>query len=341
MEYQLEKLGIRKENPTQPVGLGIGSGVERIEGIEWIEKKINIINSIEIIIPILISIAYITLAERKIMGRMQRRIGPNKVGIIGIIQPIVDGIKLISKEIIIPQRVQIFEMLIGPFIILTLCLIIWIPIPIDLGIMIKENKYSILYILAISSLNVYLYIYSGWSTISKYAYIGSLRSISQLISYEVSIGIIFMCIIYLNNSFNFNDLLLFQIFSPNIFPLFPIASLFFISILAETNRPPFDLPEAESELIAGYLIEYGGFAFASIYLAEYGFILIMSFLFSILFFGFFLSFFSLFLIFFFIWIRATLPRIRYDHLLSLGWTNILPFSISYLIFISSFLFLIN
>ena len=314
---------------------------ERIKGIEWIENKINIINSIEIIIPILISIAYITLAERKIMGRMQRRIGPNKVGIIGIIQPIIDGIKLISKEIIIPQRVQIFEMLIGPLIILILCLIIWIPIPIDLGVMIKENKYSILYILAISSLNVYLYIYSGWSTISKYAYIGSLRSISQLISYEVSIGIIFMCIIYLNNSFNFNDLLLFQIYSSNLFPLFPIVFLFFISILAETNRPPFDLPEAESELIAGYLIEYGGFAFASIYLAEYGFILFMSFLFSILFFGFFLSFFSLFIIFFFIWIRATLPRIRYDHLLSLGWTNILPFSISYLILISSFLFFIN
>lgn len=232
-------------------------------------------------------------------------------------------------------------MLIGPLIILTLCLIIWIPIPIDLGVMIKENKYSILYILAISSLNVYLYIYSGWSTISKYAYIGSLRSISQLISYEVSIGIIFMCIIYLNNSFNFNDLLLFQIYSSNLFPLFPIVSLFLISILAETNRPPFDLPEAESELIAGYLIEYGGFAFASIYLAEYGFILFMSFLFSILFFGIFLSFFSLFIIFFFIWIRATLPRIRYDHLLSLGWTNILPFSISYLILISSFLFFIN
>ena len=147
-----------------------------------------------------------------------------------------------------------------------------------------------------------------------------------------------MCIIYLNNTFNLNDLLLFQIYSPNFFPLFPIACLFFISILAETNRPPFDLPEAESELIAGYLIEYGGFAFASIYLAEYGFILFMSFLFSILFFGTFISFFSLFIIFSFIWVRATLPRLRYDHLLSLGWTNILTFFyfLSYFSFFFSF-----
>ena len=271
--------------------------LERINKEERIEIIINIINSIEIIIPILISIAYITLGERKIMGRMQRRIGPNKVGQIGIIQPIIDGIKLISKEIIIPQRVKIYEMLIGPIIILIFCIIIWIPVPIEIGIMIKENKYSILYILAISSLNVYLYIYSGWSTISKYAYLGSLRSIAQLISYEVSIGIIIMSVIYLNNSFNLNDLLIFQIYIPNIIPLLPIACLFFISILAETNRPPFDLPEAESELIAGYLIEFGGFAFASIYLAEYGFILFMSFFFSILFFGSFLSFLSLFIIF--------------------------------------------
>lgn len=298
------------------------------------------IESLEIIIPILISIAYITLAERKVMGLMQRRIGPNKIGPIGLLQPIVDGIKLVLKEIVIPQKVKVFEMLIGPCIILILCLIIWIPIPIDYGIMIEENKYSILYILAISSLNVYVYIYSGWSTLSKYAYIGSLRSIAQLISYEVSIGIIIMSILFINHTFNLNDILFSQIYFPNFFPLFPIAILFFISILAETNRPPFDLPEAESELIAGYLIEYGGFAFASIYLAEYGFILVMSYLFSILFFGSFLSFFTLLSIFSFIWIRASLPRLRYDQLMYLGWTKILPFSISYLILTSSYLILL-
>ena len=297
--------------------------------------------SLEVIIPILISIAYITLTERKVMGLMQRRIGPNKMGWVGILQPIVDGIKLVLKEVVVPQKVKVIEMLIGPSIILILCLIIWIPIPIEYGVMIEENKYSILYILAISSLNVYLYIYSGWSTLSKYAYIGSLRSIAQLISYEVSIGVIIMSILFINHTFNLNEILYSQIYFPNFFPLLPLAILFFISILAETNRPPFDLPEAESELIAGYLIEYGGFAFASIYLAEYGFILVMSFLFSILFFSYFIPLFTLISIFSFIWIRASLPRLRYDQLMSLGWTKILPFSISYLILTSSLLFILS
>ena len=299
----------------------------------------SLLSILEVIIIILIGIAYITLAERKIMGSMQRRVGPNIIGIFGILQPIIDGVKAAVKEIIIPQQSNKFYFIIGPIIILTLSLIIWVPIPLKLGEEIEENNYGILYILAISSLSVYILLYSGWSSNSKYAFLGSLRSIAQLISYEVSIGIIIMSVLLFSNSFNLNQLILHQIYIPNLFALFPIFLLFFISILAETNRPPFDLPEAESELIAGYIVEYGGMAFAAIYLAEYGFILAMSSFASLLFWGapgtLFGSFFTLFLIFSFIWVRSSLPRIRYDQLMGLGWTKILPFSIGYLVFLSS------
>lgn len=304
-----------------------------------------IIEVLEVIIILLIGIAYITIAERKVMGSMQRRVGPNITGIYGILQPLADGLKLVIKETIIPQQSNKIYYLIGPMIILTLCLIIWVPIPFRLGEQIEENNNGILYILAISSLSVYILLYSGWSSNSKYAFLGSLRSIAQLISYEVSIGIIIMSVILLNNSFNLNELILHQIYISNIIPLFPIFILFLISILAETNRPPFDLPEAESELIAGYIVEYGGMAFAAIYLAEYGFIQAMSSLCSILFWGapgtISGTLFTIFIIFIFIWIRSALPRIRYDQLMSLGWTKILPFSISYLIFVCSLVLTLN
>lgn len=301
------------------------------------ERKMGtVIKSIIIIIGVLISIAYITLGERKIMGLMQRRIGPNKIG---KIQPIADGLKLISKEIIIPKKSRRVEILIGPIIILALCLILWIPVPIlRPENIIMENKYGIIYILAVSSLNVYLYIYSGWSTLSKYAYLGSLRSIAQLISYEVSIGIILMNVMILNNSLNISELIKNQIYIPFIVPLLPIFIIFLFSILAETNRPPFDLAESESELIAGYIIEYGGFAFAAIYLAEYGFIFFFSYLTSLLFTSSTIILTTLIIIVFYIWIRSTLPRIRYDQLIKLGWTSILPISLSYLILSTSILY---
>lgn len=301
----------------------------------------KILQTLEVILVVLIGVAYITLAERKVMGAMQRRIGPNIIGYYGILQPIIDGIKAGIKEIIIPQQSNRIYFLIGPIIVLTLCLIIWVPIPFKLGEQIEENNYGILYILAISSLTVYILLYSGWSSNSKYAFLGSLRSIAQLISYEVSIGIIIMSVLLLSNSFNLNYLILQQIFLPNIFPLFPIFFLFFISILAETNRPPFDLPEAESELIAGYIVEYGGMAFAAIYLAEYGFIQAMATLTSLLFWGapgtLSGTLFTVLIIFTFIWVRSALPRVRYDQLMGLGWTKILPISIAYLLFIASFL----
>jgi NADH:ubiquinone oxidoreductase subunit H len=309
---------------------------------EVITYNYKVIEILELIIIILIGVAYITLAERKVMGAMQRRRGPNIVGIYGLLQPLADGIKLIIKEIIIPQQSNKIFFMLGPILTLTLALIIWIPIPFGFNSTIFDNNYGILYILAISTLSVYILLYSGWSSNSKYAFIGAIRSIAQLISYEVSMGIIVISILLLNNSFNLITILYNQIFVPNIFALLPIFILFFISALAETNRPPFDLAEAESELIAGYIVEYGGMSFAAIYLAEYAFIQSMSYLTSILFLGTTNPFFgTIFIIFGFIWVRATLPRTRYSDLMNLGWTKILPFSISYILLTFSLLLLLN
>jgi len=295
---------------------------------------------LELIIVVLIGVAYITLAERKVMGAMQRRKGPNIVGVYGILQPIVDGIKLFIKEIIIPQQSNKINYILGPIITLMLSLIIWIPIPLNnIRGVIYENNYGIIYILAISSLSAYILLYAGWSSNSKYTFIGAIRAIAQLVSYEISIGIIIMSVLILNNSFNLIEILFNQIYIPNMLFLFPIFILFIISSLVETNRPPFDLPEAESELVAGLLTEYGGMAFASLYLAEYAFLQSMSILTSILFLG--NTIYTVFIIFIFIWVRAALPRIRYDQLMSLGWTKILPFSISYLIFVLSFFLILN
>lgn len=303
----------------------------------FLNKSIEII---ELIIVILIGVAYITLSERKIMSGMQRRKGPNIVGVYGVLQPIMDGIKLFIKEIIIPQQANKINYMVGPMITLMLSLIIWIPLPIsNLRGFLYENNYSILYILAISSMSVYILLYTGWSSNSKYTFIGAIRAIAQLISYEVSMGIIIMGVILLNNSFNLLKIIYSQIYIPNLIYLFPVFILFLISAVAETNRPPFDLPEAESELVAGVLTEYGGMAFASLYLAEYAFVQSMSLLTAVLFIG--NSFYTIFFIFVFIWLRASLPRVRYDQLMSLGWTKILPISIGYLIFVLSLLLLLN
>ena len=299
----------------------------------WLKE---LIGGLELIIIVLIGVAYITLSERKVMGAMQRRKGPNIVGIYGIIQPIIDGVKLIIKEILIPQQSNKINYIIGPTVTLILSLIIWIPLPIgNLTGYYKENNYSIIYILAVSSISAFILLYTGWSSNSKYTFLGAIRSIAQLISYEVSFGIILLNVMLTpgGSSFNLLTIIYNQLFIPNFIFLFPILILFIISSLAETNRPPFDLPEAESELVAGLLTEYGGFAFAALYLAEYAFVQSMSLISSLLFFG--SSYYTIFFIFLFIWVRASLPRIRFDQLINLGWSKILPFSISYLIFVLS------
>jgi NADH:ubiquinone oxidoreductase subunit H len=300
----------------------------------------EIVVGLELIIVILIGVAYVTLAERKVMGGMQRRVGPNVVGVYGLVQPIIDGVKLLIKEIIIPQQSNKYNYMIGPTITLMLSLVIWIPIPIgNMYQVSRETNNGIIYILVISSISAFILLYTGWSSNSKYTLVGSIRGIAQLISYEVSFGLIIMNVLLLNDSLNIVNLLYKQIYIPNIFVLLPIFLLFLISALAETNRPPFDLPEAESELVAGLLTEYGGFAFAALYLAEYSFVLSMSILTSLLFLS--SSKFTLLFILFFIWVRASLPRIRYDHLISLGWSLVLPFSVSYLLFLLSLLLLFS
>lgn len=301
----------------------------------------GILITIEIIILILIGVAYITLGERKVLGGMQRRKGPNIVGIYGILQPIADGVKLVLKEEIIPQQTKGWGFIIGPIITLTLGLIIWIPIPYNIKGMITENEYSILYILVISSLSVYILLFSGWASNSKYSFIGAIRSIAQLVAYEVSIGLIIMGVIIINNSLNLVTIMYNQIYISNYRIILPLMIAFLISAIAETNRPPFDLPEAESELIAGWLVEYGGFIFAAIYLAEYTFIQAFSVIISILFIGTCNPLIVCIIIFIFIWLRATLPRIKYNNLMQLGWVKILPFTISYIILEISLILLLN
>jgi len=298
-----------------------------------------------IILPIILSIAFLTLYERKVLSSMQRRRGPNVVGIFGIIQAFADGVKLILKETIIPSSSNYILFLLSPIIIFTLSLFGWALIPFFKGIVIVDIELGVIVLLAISSLSVYGVIISGWSSNSKYALFGALRSSAQMISYEVSIGLLIMPVIFLAGSTNLSCIVFAQKNLYNCFPFFLSFILFFICILAETNRLPFDLPEAESELVSGYNVEYAALTFALFFLAEYSYIILMSTLLVILFLGgwlppikilnfipgyiwFFLK--IIFIIFSFIWVRATLPRYRYDQLMWLGWKVMLPLSLGVL-----------
>ena len=312
----------------------------------------EIIKFIIIIIPVLLSVAYLTLAERKILGYSQTRKGPNVVGIYGLLQPLADGIKLFSKEIIIPNHVNLFLYFFAPILALTLALFIWCILPLGYSLLLIDLELTILLIFAISSIGVYAILMSGWSSNSKYAFIGALRAAAQMISYEVSIGLILISIILCSSSFNLNIILNSQFFSIwFILPLLPISLMFFISCLAETNRAPFDLTEGESELVSGYNIEYSSMSFALFFLAEYTHIIFMSFLFVILFLGGYyifnykiniILFIKTFLIIFsFIWIRTSFPRLRYDQLMSLLWKTYLPLSLSFIIIVNSILWLLN
>lgn len=301
-----------------------------------------IIKSIILIISILIGVAYLTLVERQLMGILQRRKGPLVVGFTGLLQPLADGLKLFIKEIIIPSSANKVLFILAPIFFFFLALMNWAIIPFSDNLYLANINLSILYLLSISSLSVYGIILSGWSSNSNYAFLGSLRSTAQMISYEISISFILISICLISQSFNLIDIINNQQNIWNIFTFFPLFILFTISILAETNRHPFDLPEAESELVSGYNVEYSAITFAFFFLGEYANIILMSLLSSSLFLGgwFFLGFKSpLFLIiktilftFVFIILRAILPRYRFDQLMSLGWTVILPLSLIFLIF---------
>ena len=304
------------------------------------------------LISLLISIAYFTLIERKFIASVQRRRGPDIVGFWGILQPLADGLKLVIKEIIIPSFSNKGLFIFAPILTLILSLSGWAVIPNSLDSYLFDFSLSLLFILVISALGVYGILLAGWSSNSKYALLGGLRSVSQMISYEVSISLIILPIILFSGSLNLIDIVCIQYESVwFFFPLFPIAIIFLISILAETNRTPFDLPEAEAELVAGYNVEYSAIIFAAFFLGEYGNILLMSSLFVILFLGGWNFYnicpelvFSLkicFIVFLFIFIRANLPRYRFDQLMQLGWKIFLPITLSFIFFCSGCLISCN
>lgn len=319
---------------------------------------IIILKILVIIIPLLISVAYFTLAERKIMGSIQRRKGPNVIGFLGLLQPLSDGLKLFTKETILPSNSNIILFIISPIITFVLSLISWVVIPFSNTSVISDFNIGLIYLLVISSLSVYGILLAGWSSNSKYSFLGSIRSAAQMISYEVSIGFIILNVVLCANSFNLSTIIYAQKNVWFILPLFPMFLMFCVSMLAETNRHPFDLPEAEAELVSGYNVEYSAMTFALFFLGEYANMLLMSSLLVILFFGGWLPFFEffpfnylpysfwfslkiLFGVFFFILTRAALPRYRYDQLMYIGWKCFLPISIGYLIFTCGILLSFN
>lgn len=308
-------------------------------------------------IPILLLVALFTLFERKILGGIQRRRGPNVVGAFGLLQPIADAFKLILKETIIPGFSNIGLFILAPISIFSFSLLNWSILPLDYGILLADINLGVLFLFSVSSLGVYSIIISGWSSNSKYAFLGSLRSAAQFISYEVSIGIIIMVVLMHVNTLNLTEIVLFQSNYWFFYLFFFNFILFFIAVLAETNRVPFDLPEAESELVSGYNVEYAATTFVLFFLAEYSNILIMSILIVILFFGGWFPFFNFsifflipgwiymifkvcFIIFLIILVRATVPRYRYDQLMNIGWKVLLPISLAFLLFYSIFLFIL-
>ena len=317
-----------------------------------------IIKILGIVVPLLVAVAYLTLAERKVMASMQRRKGPNVVGFFGILQPLADGLKLLIKEPVLPSSANTVVFLAAPVLTFLLALISWAVIPFGEGLVLCDLDVGILYIFAISSLGVYGVIMAGWSSNSKYAFLGALRSTAQMVSYEVSLGLIIITVLMCVGSLNLSDIVLAQQEVWFAVPLFPLLLLFFISCLAETNRAPFDLPEAEAELVAGYNVEYSSMGFALFFLGEYANMIMMSVLCVILFLGGWLPPFSfvssftflywipgsmwlglktIFFLFLYIWVRAAFPRYRYDQLMRLGWKVFLPLALAWVLFVAGVL----
>ena len=309
---------------------------------------------LSIVLPLLISVAYFTLAERKIMGAMQRRKGPNVVGTFGLLQPLADGFKLLIKETVIPSNANTVVFILAPIITFLLSLLGWAVIPFGENMVLADLNVGIMYLFAISSLGVYGVITSGWSSNSKYAFLGALRSAAQMVSYEVSIGVIIITVLLCVGSLNLSEIVLAQSDIWFCIPLFPMFIMFFISALAETNRHPFDLPEAEAELVAGYNVEYSAMGFALFFLGEYANMLLMSGMTVILFLGGWLAPISIapftwipgplwfgmkmcIFVVLFIWARAAFPRYRYDQLMRLGWKIFLPLSLGYLFLVAGIL----
>ena len=307
-----------------------------------------------VIVPLLIAVAYLTLAERRVIGLMQLRKGPNVVGPFGLFQPFADALKLLSKETILPSGASKIVFVIAPMLTFVLSLVAWAVIPFGEGLVIADVNIGILYLFAISSLGVYGVIMAGWSSNSKYPFLGAMRSAAQMISYEVSLGLVIITVIMAAGSLNLSEIVEAQRGLWFFIPLFPMFVIFFISTLAETNRAPFDLPEGESELVAGYFVEYSSMSFALFFLGEYANMILMSGMTVTLFLGGWLPpldiaplnwlpgpvWFALkvmLVLFVFLWVRATTPRYRYDQLMRLGWKVFLPFTLLFVALCSGFM----
>jgi NADH-quinone oxidoreductase subunit H len=307
-----------------------------------------------IVVPLLVAVAYLTYAERKVIAAMQLRQGPMVVGPLGLLQPLADGLKLLVKETVIPSGANKVVFLLAPMVTFTLALIGWAVIPFGEGMVLADINVGVLYLFAISSLGVYGIIMAGWASNSRYAFLGALRSAAQMVSYEISIGLIIINVLITVGSLNLSDIVRAQDGLWFFIPHFPMFAIFVVSILAETNRHPFDLPEAEAELVAGYNVEYSAMAFALFFLGEYANMILMSAICAILFLGGWLPPFDVvplnwipgplwliakicLVLFVFIWARATLPRYRYDQLMRLGWKVFLPASLFWIVVTSGFL----
>ena len=327
----------------------------------WADYRILriLVGVLVVVVGLLLSMAYLTYFERKVLALIQRRKGPNVVGPFGLLQPMADGLKLLVKETVIPSGANSTVFMVAPLITFVLALVAWAVIPFGVGAVVADINVGVLYLFAISSLGVYGIIMAGWASNSKYAFLGAMRSAAQMVSYEVSIGFVIVTVLLCAGSLNLSKIVLAQQHVWFVLPLLPMAVVFFVSGLAETNRSPFDLPEGESELVGGFFVEYSSMAFALFYLGEYMNMILMSAMTSIMFLGgwlapfagwayigpittFFPGFIWFFLkigfvLFLFLWIRGTFPRFRYDQLMRLGWKVFLPLSLIYLVLVAGVL----
>ncbi|MXX21713.1 MAG: NADH-quinone oxidoreductase subunit NuoH [Rhodospirillales bacterium] len=306
-----------------------------------------------VVVPLLVCVAYLTLAERKVIAAAHRRRGPNVVGPFGLLQPFADGLKLLAKEIVIPSRANRVVFVLAPVVTFTLSLAAWAVIPVSEQLVLANINVGVLYLFAISSLAIYGIIMAGWASNSKYPFLGALRSAAQMVSYEVSIGFVIVTVVLCAGSLNLTEIVQAQERIWYVVPLLPMAVVFFISALAETNRAPFDLPEDEAALVAGYATEYSSMLFVMFFLGEYASMILMSAMGTILFLGGWLPvpgtevlpvpgivWFALktaFLLFVFLWVRATLPRYRYDQLMRIGWKVFLPLTLAWVVLTSAVL----
>jgi len=304
-----------------------------------------VIEALALLVPLLIVVAYLTYAERKVLAAMQMRRGPNVVGPFGLLQPFADALKMIMKETVIPSGANRALFLMAPMLTFGLAMVAWAVIPVNAGWAIAQINVGVLYLFAISSMGVYGIIIAGWASNSKYAFLGALRSAAQMVSYEVSMGFVIVSVLLVAGSLNLSAIVEAQRNLWFCVPLFPMFVIFFISALAETNRTPFDLPEGESEIVAGFMVEYSSMSYALFFLGEYANIVLMSGMTTILFLGGWLAPFGILpvlgpvwfvlkvcvLLFVFIWVRGTFPRYRYDQLMRLGWKVFLPASLVWLV----------